>query len=119
MKAAENMIQHPPFVTRHVCNFAQQSAEKALKPALILEQVDFPKSHDLDALRNLLPDNWQVKQQYPQLRELTNWIIESRYPLHGDHPTEEEAIDSASLAQGVWQSIYQDLLSRGCLIEHQ
>ena len=37
---------------RHACRLYQQAAEKALKAALVLEGVDFPFSHDLDALRN-------------------------------------------------------------------
>jgi HEPN domain-containing protein len=39
-----------------VCWFAQQAAEKALEAALVLEGIKFPLRHDLDALRNLLPD---------------------------------------------------------------
>ncbi|MDR7489356.1 MAG: HEPN domain-containing protein [Armatimonadota bacterium] len=66
------------FVPRHVCWLAQQAAEKALKAALILEGVDFPFRHDLDALRNLLPEGWSVKDEHPDLTELTEWAVEAR-----------------------------------------
>ncbi len=112
LQAAEALLQNSVFVARHVCNFAQQSAEKALKTALIVEQIDFPKSHDLDILSSLLPDTWAVKTAFPQLRELTNWAVEARYPVHGDDPTEDEARSAAYLAQGIWQAVYQDLLKR-------
>ncbi len=99
-------------MARYVCTFAQQSAEESLKTALIVEQLDFPKSHDLDLLKSLLPNTWGVKTDFPQLRELTNWAVEARYPIHGDDPTEDEAQTAAHLAQGIWQAIYQDLLKR-------
>jgi HEPN domain-containing protein len=112
LQAAEALLQNPVFVARHVCTFAQQSAEKALKTALIVEQIDFPKSHDLDILSSLLPDTWTVITAFPQLRELTNWAVEARYPVHGDDPTADEARSAAQLAQGIWQAVYQDLLKR-------
>ena len=46
-------IPSPP---RHVCWLCQQAVEKALKAALILEQIDFSLTHELDSLRNLLPE---------------------------------------------------------------
>jgi HEPN domain-containing protein len=112
LQAAEALLQNSVFVARHVCTFAQQAAEKALKTALIVEQVDFPKSHDLDTLRNLLPESWTVQQSFPQLRELTNWVIEARYPVHGDDPTADEAQAAAHLARRIWQAVYQDLSKR-------
>jgi HEPN domain-containing protein len=67
-----------------VCWLAQQAAEKALKGALASQAIPFPFRHDLDALRNLLPDGWEVKRQHPDLAELTEWAVEARYP--GDWP---------------------------------
>ena len=34
-------------------------------------EIEFPFTHDLDRLRNLLPENWYVRRQYPDLSELT------------------------------------------------
>ena len=45
-------------IPRHVCWFSQQAAEKALKAALVYEEEDFSYTHDLDALRGLLPSSW-------------------------------------------------------------
>ncbi|MFH7241615.1 MAG: hypothetical protein ACHWZW_02085 [Spirulina sp.] len=55
---------------------------------------------------------WQYAMAFPQLRELTNWAIEARYPVHGDDPTEDEARFTAHLAQGIWQAVHQDLIKR-------
>ena len=65
-------------------------AEKALQAALVLEGVIFPYSHDLDALRNLLPDGWAVRTEYPDLAELTEWAVETRYPGEWPEATEVE-----------------------------
>ena len=69
-----------PSAPRHACWLSQQAAEKALKAALVLEEVEFPFSHDLDALRNLLPAGWPVRDTHPDLAELTEWAVETRYP---------------------------------------
>lgn len=55
----------------HICWLVQQAAEKALKAALPLEEADVPRCHNLDALRNLLPEGWRVKQECPDLAEQT------------------------------------------------
>src|SRR5690606_41165325 len=67
LAAAKTLLANPDHYPRQVCYLAQQAAEKALKAALVREQVDFPFSHDLDRLRNLLPPSWRVKAAYPDL----------------------------------------------------
>jgi HEPN domain-containing protein len=111
--AAETVCTEPEFVPRHACWLAQQAAEKALKAALVSAQVDFPFRHDLDALRNLLPDGWQVKQEQPDLAELTEWAVEARYP--GDWPdaTEVDARRAVEQARAVFESVRADLTRRG------
>jgi HEPN domain-containing protein len=59
--AAEAMLGRSDMWPRHACWLAQQAAEKAIKAVLVFLQIDFPRSHDLDALRNLVPDGWQLK----------------------------------------------------------
>jgi HEPN domain-containing protein len=59
--AAEAMLGRSDMWPRRVCWLAQQAAEKAIKAVLVFLQIDFPRSHDLDALRNLVPDGWQLK----------------------------------------------------------
>lgn len=65
---------------RHICWLSQQAAEKALKAALVYNKIDFRPTHDLDALRNMLPDDWPVRQTHDDLTELTEWAVEARYP---------------------------------------
>ena len=69
---------------RHICWLSQQSAGKAIKAILVFLAIEFPRRHDLDALRNLVPNDWQVKTEHADLAMLTEWAVEARYP--GDWP---------------------------------
>lgn len=102
-------------VPRHVCWLTQQSAEKALKAALVLEGVAFPFTHDLDALRNRLPESWPVHTTHSDLAELTQWAVEARYP--GDWPevTEEDAAHAESEATSLHDCVAAEFDRRGLL----
>jgi HEPN domain-containing protein len=117
LEAAETLLTSEDFVPRHVCWLAQQAAEKALKAALVSQEVDFPFRHDLDALRNLLPEGWRVKTQHPDLAELTEWAVEARYP--GDWPdaTVEAARRAGVQGRAVFDCIVADLEIRGIRCE--
>ena len=67
LEAAETLLAQKAVVPRHLCWLAQQAVEKALKAVLVFVGVDFPRRHDLDALRNLIPTGWQVKEEHPDL----------------------------------------------------
>lgn len=117
LEAAERLLDEEGCVPRHVCWLAQQAVEKALKGALTSQHLQFPFRHDLDALRNLLPDDWAVKQQQPDFAELTEWAVEARYP--GDWPdaTAEDARRSAAQARAVYECIATDLARHGIRVE--
>ena len=73
LTAAEDMLGRDDSYPRHVCWLAQQAAEKVLKAGLIYSNIEFPYTHDLDRLRDLLPEGWHVRSQCPDLAELTVW----------------------------------------------
>ncbi len=97
----------------NACYLAQQSAEKALKAALIHEQIPYPYHHDLDVLRDLLPVGWSVKAAHPQLRSLTGWVIEARYPGPWAAPTDADATAAITDAQGIYDVVLADLAAHG------
>ena len=117
LDVARLLLASSPLVPRHVCWLTQQSAEKALKAALVLEGVAFPFTHDLDALRNRLPEGWLVRTIHSDLAELTQWAVETRYP--GDWPevTEEDAVRAESEAAALHVSIVVEFESRGLLLD--
>ncbi len=113
LEAGEALLSQRTAIPRHICWLAQQSAEKAIKAALIFLQIDFPHRHDLDVLRNLLPASWSIKEQQPDLAELTEWSVEARYPGDWPEATDNDARIAMQQARAVWQSIETDLLHNG------
>ena len=100
-------------IPRHSCLLAQQSAEKAIKSIYAFLDKQIPKSHDLDLLKNLLPDEWDVKTRFDDLSELSFWAVESRYP--GDMPeaSKEDADAALALAQAILDSVEDNLRANG------
>ena len=111
------LMSGAPTAPRHTCWLSQQAAEKALKAALILEEVDFSFTHDLDALRNLLPDGWAVRDTHADLAELTEWAVETRYPGDWPEPNDADAYRAMSQARALYDSIVAEFQRRGILGE--
>lgn len=117
LMAAEAAVGQPQMVPRHACWLAQQAAEKALKAVLVFLQIDFPWHHDLDALRNLIPDGWQLKAAHPDLAGLTEWAVESRYPGDWPEATVADAHVAIRQARALWASVCADLAQHGLTFE--
>jgi HEPN domain-containing protein len=113
LEAAEALVGQPYAAARHSCWLAQQAAEKALKAILVFLQVDFPRSHDLDVLRHLIPGDWQVAVEHPDLADLTEWAVEARYPGDWPEATAADARDAVQRARAVWTSVTADLTREG------
>ena len=64
---AETLLAQAHIPPRQACWHAQQASEKALKAVLIFLQIDFPRTHDLNVLRNLVPNSWQFKTTHSNL----------------------------------------------------
>lgn len=117
LQAAEAIVKEWEMVPRHACWLAQQAAEKALKAVLVFLQIDFPRRHDLDALRNLIPTGWQLKEEHPDLSYLTEWAVEARYPGDWPEATESDARSAVQQARAVWTSVCDDLARHGLPVE--
>ena len=113
LDVAQHLLTSLPSAPRHVCSLSQQAAEKALKAALVLEGTAFPFSHDLDALRNLLPGSWPMRADHPDLAELTEWAVETRYPGDWPEPTDEDARQAEAEARAVHDSVAAEFRRRG------
>ena len=113
---AETYLKDPRVPPRQSCWHAHQAAEKALKAALIFLQIDFRRTHDVNVLRDLLPENWQLKTALPNLRDLNRWAIEARYPEEGQEPAQTDASMAVEHARTVWTSVSTELAQHGYLI---
>ncbi len=119
LTAARVLAADATVPPRQVCWLAQQAAEKALKAALCFLQIEFGKTHNLDTLRNLLPEDWTVRSRYPDLAELTAWAIEARYPGDWPEAREEDARRALEIASGVLSAIGRDLARRGFPVDSE
>jgi len=74
-------LAHDPEVNDDPVGFhAQQAVEKALKVALTLRGVDYPKTHDLDFLAGLAGKNEiELPAEMANAGWLTPWAAEFRY----------------------------------------
>lgn len=113
LDAAESLLRDESFVPRHVCWLSQQAAEKSIKGLLTVHQTPFPFRHDLDALRNLLPEKSIVRREHPDLAELTEWAVEARYPGDWQEATVDDAQRAARQARAVLESALSDLFELG------
>jgi HEPN domain-containing protein len=117
LATADKMLKEGGFVYRHACFWAQQAAEKALKSIFVYLQIDYPWRHDLDALRNRLPDDWPVKKEHPDLARLTEWAVEARYPGDWAEATFQDAQTACDQARSIVESISVEFSRRGLFIE--
>jgi HEPN domain-containing protein len=73
---------------------AQQAAEKAVKALLTRHQVKFRKTHDLTELLELAePVAPGIRQRLADLRALTPYAVDARYP------SEEATLDRVEAAR--------------------
>jgi HEPN domain-containing protein len=89
-------------VPRTSCFHAQQAAEKAMKAIFVYSQVEYPYSHDLDSLRDRLPEGWEVKEKFPDLAGLTAWAVQARYPGEEIEASRQDAEDAVEQAGNVY-----------------
>lgn len=93
---------------------AQQAAEKALKGLLIgTGQEDFPFSHDIRLLLELLSQRHPWAIELREAEVLTTYATWARYPGPWDHPSREEIERVALLARRVIDRVRQELAARG------
>ncbi|MBA2691074.1 MAG: HEPN domain-containing protein [Rubrobacter sp.] len=100
-------------VPRNSCFLAQQAAEKSIKAIFVALQIDFPFTHDLNRLLDLLPEDWEMKEKLPGLTDLSDWAVEPRYP--GDMPeaTEDDAREAVRMAREVYETTISEIEARG------
>lgn len=86
---------------------------KALKGALIFLQIDFRRTHDLDALLNLFPADFDIRHNISDLAELTEWAVESRYPGDWQEANEYDARTAFNQSKEVLENVFEELQKRG------
>lgn len=100
----------PPALT---CYHAQQASEKGLKTALTFVEVDFPQTHDLWELVNLLPGDWPFNLTKRDFDRLTRWTTAARYPGPWPLPKKSDAKWCWEAFARLWRDLREGLIQRG------
>ncbi len=92
----------PDVFPEDACFHAQQCAEKALKALLIHRGIDFPRTHVLETLLDLLTAaGVEVPPQVDEAFVLTQYAVETRYPGEWEPVSPEEARQALDTAAEV------------------
>lgn len=112
LRSAEVLLEQGS-VPRNSCFLARQAAEKSIKAIFVFLQTNFPKTHNLRQLCEMLPEGWHFGEEPTRLSSLTVWVVEPRYP--GDLPEAgtEDAVDAVRLARETYETTLANLERRG------
>ena len=97
----------PPY--RLIAYHAQQCAEKYLKAYLVLHGIDFPFTHNIARLLELVPQEASWTEQLRDAEELTPYVITARYPGEDEEVTEDEARRAFDVAVRVQEVVRRAL----------
>lgn len=88
-----------------LCFDLQQCVEKSFKSILILHDIDFPKTHSISKLIEILKEHHiEIPDELLSSAELTIYAVETQYPLHYQEPiTKEEHADVLQMAETVYE----------------
>ena len=106
MRAGEALLAADPPFLYPGCFHAQQAAEKYLKALLTCHQIEFPKTHAieqlLDLLEPMIPD---IASGLRDAVALTPFGVDIRYPGDQPEPDRQEANQAMELARQVRDAV--------------
>ena len=84
-----------------LCFHAQQAAEKAMKAVLLKRGVDFPFTHNLQALIDLLPEGLLRPLNLVYAVDLNPYAVTTRYPPGAEPVSAQEYRRALKIAESV------------------
>ena len=105
-RVAEHLVsQDSPYLDA-VAFHSQQAAEKYLKAFLVEQQVEFPKTHDLAEILDVIATvDSSLAQSCRGATELTPYGVDIRYPSDFPQMTPQRARAAVELARKVRETI--------------
>ncbi len=86
------------------CYELQQAVEKSLKALLLYNEVEFPRTHDIDQLIKLLKLNSvEVPDKILEASIMTQYAVRTRYPDDSRRITQEEYCEALNIAENVYE----------------
>jgi HEPN domain-containing protein len=102
LKLAEKGGQIESVFLEDLCFNAQQAAEKALKAVYLARGLDFPRTHSIVRLVDVLESSGvKIPANVKKADILTQYAVESRYPGPVEKVTEAEYREALKLAAKV------------------
>lgn len=95
--------------TDTVCFHAQQCVEKYFKALLVLNDVEFGRTHHISALLTLLPPSIRPQMTPEEQERFTEYAVTTRYPGDYDPITREEAKQAVQIARRVRNQVRRRL----------
>lgn len=90
---------------RLIAFHSQQCAEKYLKAFLVFNSIDFPYTHEIEKLLNLIPEEYKLTGKLKEAFKLSDYAVARRYPDFYLSVSKEEAEYSVKLAEDVKKEI--------------
>ncbi len=90
---------------RLIAYHAQQCAEKYLKAFLVYKNTDFPYTHNISVLLELVSDHADWAEDLRDAEELTQFAVSARYPGEDDLVDRVEAVRAIDIAGKVRSKI--------------
>lgn len=95
-----NLGRNEDVLPEQICFHAQQAVEKAVKAVLLFHKVDFPFTHDLQDLLDILETaGIPVPPELSDIAVLTPYAVETRYPGSWGEISESDVSEAVYLAE--------------------
>ena len=106
IRAAESLLADEPPLLYPSCFHSQQAAEKYLKALLTSRAVEFPKTHVIGELLDLLATvDRPTAELLAEATALNPYGVEVRYPGDLPEPDAEEGTAALALAEAVRDAV--------------
>ena len=111
MEACGILLASEPSVNYPVCFHAQHAAEKYIKALLTWRQIEFPKTHAIELLLDLLKQtDAEMAGSLQGAAALTPYGVDVRYPGDQPEPNLENTRNAVELARRVKELISNRLM---------
>jgi len=102
LRIAESGKRLKGVLLEDLCFNAQQAAEKALKAVCVQRRIEFPKTHSLVRLLDILESNeFPIPDEIKEADILTQYAVQARYPTWDEAISKEEYREALILAARV------------------
>jgi HEPN domain-containing protein len=102
LKLAKLGEESQEVLAQQICFHAQQAVEKALKGVLLFHKVDFPLTHDIEQLIDILGKAAiSLPSDFLNAGSLTPYAVETRYPGYWGEIARDDVVQAIELAEKI------------------